>query len=59
MVDDSSILDLSETNDSGFLPPKMTTVQRDAIVAPVAGLMIFNDTTATWDYFTGMEWVSR
>ena len=59
MSDDSRILDLSETNVAGFLPPKMTTAQRDAIVAPDAGLMIFNTTTATGDYFTGMEWVQR
>lgn len=36
----------------GFLPPKMTTTQRDAIVGPVAGLMIYNTTTNKLNVFT-------
>ncbi len=39
-----AILDLQSTT-LGFLPPRMTTVQRDAIVTPPAGLVIFNTTT--------------
>lgn len=41
----------------GFLPPRMTTTQRDAISAtPVAGLTVYNTTTSkvqTWD---GVAW---
>jgi hypothetical protein len=41
----------------GFLPPRMTTTQRDAISAtPVAGLTVYNTTTSkvqTWD---GAAW---
>lgn len=40
----TAILKLNSTT-KGFLPPKMTTVQRDAIASPEIGLVIFNTTT--------------
>ncbi len=40
----------------GFLPPRMTTVQRDAIAAPAAGLVIFNTTTNCLNFFMGSGW---
>ncbi len=36
----SAMLEVRSTT-SGFLPPRMTRVQRDAITAPVAGLMVY------------------
>lgn len=39
----SAILELSSTT-MGFLPPKMTTTQRNAISSPVVGLVVFNTT---------------
>jgi hypothetical protein len=36
----SAMLDITSTN-KGFLPPRMTGAQRDAIVSPVAGLEIW------------------
>ena len=36
----SSVLDVSSTT-KGFLPPRMTTTERDAISSPAQGLMIF------------------
>jgi uncharacterized protein (TIGR02145 family) len=39
--DASAILDASSTN-KGFLPPRMTTLQRDAISNPATGLMVYN-----------------
>jgi hypothetical protein len=48
-------LDVSSTT-AGFLPPRMTTVQRDAISAPVEGLMIYNITTHKLNVFTGTVW---
>jgi hypothetical protein len=36
----------------GFLPPRMTTTQRDAIASPAAGLIIYNITTAKLNVFT-------
>ncbi|MEO6252233.1 MAG: hypothetical protein ABIO79_02975 [Ferruginibacter sp.] len=53
----SAKLDITSTS-SGFLPPRMTTAQRDAIVGPVPGLMIFNSTTQTIDFYTLYGWSS-
>ncbi|MCC6599723.1 MAG: hypothetical protein IT223_03510 [Crocinitomicaceae bacterium] len=39
--DPSAGLDVNYSN-KGFLPPRMTTVQRDAIQNPASGLIIFN-----------------
>ncbi|MDD5150997.1 MAG: DUF1566 domain-containing protein [Flavobacterium sp.] len=42
--DDSAILDVSSST-KGFLFPRMTTLERDAIVNPATGLTIFNLTS--------------
>ena len=42
--DSSSVLDLFST-DKGFLLPRLTTSQRDAINNPANGLMIYNNTS--------------
>lgn len=39
--DASSILDIS-SNSKGFLMPRLTTVERDAMILPASGLMIYN-----------------
>lgn len=36
----------------GFLPPRMTTAQRDAIASPVAGLVIYNTSTNKLNVYT-------
>jgi hypothetical protein len=46
-----SVLDLTSTT-KGFLPPRMTTVERDAITSVPAGLMIYNTTTNKLNVFT-------
>jgi 6-phosphogluconolactonase/glucosamine-6-phosphate isomerase/deaminase len=40
----------------GFLPPRMTTSQRDAISAPAIGLVIFNTTTNCLNFYIGSGW---
>jgi hypothetical protein len=40
----------------GFLPPRMTTVQRNAIVSPAIGLVIFNTTTNCLNFYIGSGW---
>ncbi len=51
--DASAALDVSAT-DKGFLMPRMTTVQREAIASPANGLMVFDiDTNSQWTYFGG------
>jgi hypothetical protein len=51
----SAILALTSTT-QGFLPPRMTTVQRDAIVGPSTGLIIFNTTTNKHQGYDGITW---
>ncbi|CAN1502043.1 hypothetical protein MCEGE10_00530 [Flavobacteriaceae bacterium] len=59
--DGSSVLDMS-SNDKGVLFPRMITGQRDAIVAPATGLMIYNLTTNAVEVNTGIppakNWIS-
>jgi len=40
----------------GFLPPRMTTTQRDAIAFPALGLVIFNTTTNCLNFYIGTSW---
>ena len=51
----SAKLDISSTT-RGFLPPRMTTTQRDAIATPSEGLQIFNTTTKKINYYDGTVW---
>lgn len=44
------------TNPQGFLPPRMTTTQRDNISSPATGLMIYNTTTNYVDVYDGTTW---
>ena len=53
----SSQLEVTSTT-KGFLPPRMTTVQRDAIVSPATGLVIFNTTTNGLEFKSSTGWVS-
>ena len=46
------------TTDKGFLAPRLTTAQRDAI-APgdlIEGLLIYNTTVGAFEYWTGTIW---
>jgi hypothetical protein len=47
----SAQLDVASTT-RGFLPPRMTTTQRDAISSPAAGLVIYNTTTSKLQVYT-------
>lgn len=51
----SALVDVSSTS-KGFLPPRMTTAQRDAIATPAAGLIVYNTTTGQPNYFDGTSW---
>jgi hypothetical protein len=55
--DASAILELS-TNQQGFLPPRMTTTQRDLINSGTFadGLIVYNSTTNTLQYYNGTAW---
>lgn len=54
--DASALLDVSSTT-KGFLPPRMTTTQRDAISAPPNGLMLYNSTTNKLQVRAAGAWV--
>jgi hypothetical protein len=51
----SALLDMSSTT-QGFLPPRMTTAQRDLIAGPVAGLVIYNTSTGQLNLHNGATW---
>jgi uncharacterized protein (TIGR02145 family) len=51
----TSALEINSTT-AGFLPPRMTTVQRDAIVSPAVGLFIYNTTINCMEWWTGSVW---
>lgn len=44
------------TTTKGFLPPRMTTTQRDAITSPATGLIIYNITTNKINFYDGGAW---
>jgi hypothetical protein len=58
VADATAHLDVQSTT-KGFLPPRMTTTQRDAIVTPATGLRIYNTTTNTNDTYNGTAWQSN
>lgn len=49
--DASAVLEVKSTT-QGFLPPRMTSTQRDAIATPAAGLIIYNTTTNKLNVYT-------
>jgi len=54
--DASSLLDL-ESDSKGFLPPRMSTVERDLISNPAEGLVIYNTTTMCLNYRNFDQWL--
>jgi hypothetical protein len=54
--DASAQLDLTSTT-KGFLVPRMTQTQRDAIVSPATGLQIYDITNAGFYWYNGAAWV--
>jgi hypothetical protein len=60
IIHPSAALEVKSTT-KGFLPPRMTQAERDAIVAPAAGLLIYQtdgdaNNTAGLYYFDGSAW---
>ena len=53
--DASAILEVTSTA-KGFLPPRMTTTQRDAVTTPATGLVIYNTTTNVLNFYNGSAW---
>jgi hypothetical protein len=55
-ADPSAQLDVTSTS-KGFLPPRMTTTERDAISSPASGLVIFNTSTNSLEYKSSSGWI--
>jgi hypothetical protein len=53
----SAALEVNSTT-KGFLPPRMTTLERDAIATPAAGLTVWNTTNTQLEVFDGSDWVN-
>jgi len=53
----SAQLDVNSTT-KGFLPPRMDSTQRNAIVAPASGLTIYNTTIKAFQVYNGTAWYS-
>jgi hypothetical protein len=51
----SAILEASSTT-QGFLPPRLTTTQRDAIASPAEGLTLWNTDNKQLEVFDGSYW---
>ncbi|QBA19695.1 hypothetical protein EU348_00340 [Chryseobacterium indologenes] len=52
----NAILDLTSTN-KGFLPPRLSTVQRDNIAGISEGLVIYNTDIKCLQYWNSSTWV--
>lgn len=55
--DESALLEI-KSEERGLLIPRMTSEQRDAIVQPARGLMIYNTDDNTFWYYNGSRWIS-
>ena len=55
--DASAMLDVKSIT-KGLLPPRMTQTQRDSIVTPATGLMVYNTTTNLPNFYNGTEWMN-
>lgn len=55
--DASAALDIADTT-RGFLPPRLSRAERDAIAAPATGLMIFDTTEGKPHYWNGSAWIA-
>ena len=54
--DASALLEIKSTT-KGMLVPRMTLVQRNAIISPATGLIIYQtDNTAGFYYYSGSAW---
>ncbi|MFH2096169.1 MAG: hypothetical protein ABIJ16_10725, partial [Bacteroidota bacterium] len=53
----SAMLDVKSIT-KGFLAPRMTTTQRNAIASPAAGLLVFDTTIGGYYFYNGSVWVN-
>jgi hypothetical protein len=56
-INASARLQVDSTTE-GFLPPRMTTTQKNAIGTPAAGLMVYDTTLNQMSYYNGTTWIN-
>lgn len=56
-INASSIMEARSTT-KGFLPPRMTTTQKNAIASPAAGLMVYDTTLNLMSVYNGTTWIT-
>ena len=54
---DVDVSALASTQKKGLLPPRMTQLQRNAIVSPAQGLTVYNTDTKCLEFFDGTNWL--
>jgi len=47
-----------DSTTKGFLPPRMTTTEKNAIATPAAGLVVYDSTLARQSNYNGTAWVN-
>jgi hypothetical protein len=47
---------IATSANSGIIPPKLTSAQRDAIVNPIEGMTIYNITSHCIEFYRGSSW---
>jgi hypothetical protein len=52
----SALVDITSTT-QGFLPPRMSTTQKNAISTPSIGLQVYDSTSNELNYYNGSAWV--
>jgi hypothetical protein len=53
----SAVFEVQSTN-KGFMPPRMTTTQKNAIATPDAGLQIYDSTLNRPCFYDGTSWIT-
>jgi len=56
-LESTALLTLDSTTE-GFLMPRLSTAQRNAILSPATGLEIFNTSTNEPEFFDGIDWIT-
>jgi len=47
-----------DSSNQGFLPPRLTTTQKNAIATPAAGLMVYDTSLNQMSYYNGTLWIN-
>lgn len=47
-----------DSTTKGFLPPRMTDAERDAITTPAPGLMVYDTSNNQMNYWNGAAWIA-